>query len=138
MEQRDYILREIEKISILLLGILGKMVRNKEHPGGVHDNGPVAIGRLLKEEALLDLDQLLQLPPGRFQEVLTRNRGFDETNIELLADVLAEIYLAPEEELNRKVKEKALELYRYAGQMNRVFSLDRQAKINRLEQELEA
>ncbi len=134
MEQKDFILREIEKISVMLLGILGKASRNagtEESRENFWNNAR----ELLRKEEVLDLDYLVECSPEEFSRILSRDKGFDEKNIEMLADVLAGIYITTDREARKRVRARALDLYRYAASINKTYSFSRQEKMRKLEEE---
>ncbi len=92
MERRDYLLREIEKIGVLMRALRQKLF------GGEKENFSIApewqmeeFREMLLSDANLDLDKLLSLDQKKTQAYLSELSGFNVANIELLAETLAEI-----------------------------------------------
>ncbi|MCB2221658.1 MAG: hypothetical protein KQI35_14775 [Bacteroidetes bacterium] len=130
MEQRDYILREIEKIGAMIAGLIGKMIPLKEK-GFLEEDEWIDLGRTIEEDLNINLDRLLSTPSHQFDQLLTRDLGFDASNIELLADLLADIAEIHNQD-KLLLKETAIDLYEMANRNSKIFSLERAAKINRL------
>lgn len=121
MRQEDYILREISKIGDFILALLGKF--EQEWP-------TQAIQNEFLDFTGISFDQILQTPAAELPDLLEYNKGFNNVNIERLADLFSEM---PEKD----AKIKALELYQIASEMDRSFSITREAKVAMLQQELE-
>ena len=86
MEQKDFILREIEKISIMLQYLIGKFVPSKTIQE--QQTTEELINNELKEKYGNDLDYIINLNQSEFDAEFTKNKGFTFENIELLADLL--------------------------------------------------
>jgi hypothetical protein len=130
MEQRDYILREIEKIGAMIMGLPGKMIPMKEK-GFLDEDEWAELNDTIKENLNFDLDRLILIPSYQLDQWLTRDLGFDENNIELLADLLVDMASVNNQE-ESVLKEKAIALYELANQKSKTFSMERAAKIRRL------
>lgn len=134
MPIKDYILREIEKISILLQYLLGKYVPAKSLQEV--QKTEALINKELKEQYGHDLNDILVIDKKDYESVFTKNKGFNDTNTELLADLL--FTLGNDEfSKNEKYLNKALELYHYIDLSTKTFSFERTAKINTLNEILE-
>ena len=129
MEKKDYILREIEKISILLQYLIGKFMPAKTQTE--QQKTEELINKELVENFGNDLDFILNLPNENFDLELSKNKGFNYENIELLADLL---YTLGNNQLenNKVYLLKSLELYRYIDEKSKTFSFERSSKINTL------
>ncbi|MFA8434350.1 MAG: hypothetical protein ACEPOZ_07515 [Marinifilaceae bacterium] len=137
MEQKDYILKEIDKISTLLIAMVDRL-------RGLKNQVAISIGNefeqnneKLKRETGFDLDILLETQKSDFERLFRREEGWDASNLELLADLISNV------ELENKVKElqirrKAMELYEYLNQVSQTFSMDRDRKITGLKVYLES
>jgi len=86
MERKDFILREIEKISILLLYLIGKFMPSKSIEE--QQQTEQLINDELKETFGNDLNYILKLKEKDFDAEFSQNKGFNFENIELLADLL--------------------------------------------------
>lgn len=132
MEQRDYILREIEKIGMLIQAMLGKL-------GSIDDiekadqNNTVLSEELFKELGF-SLDELLKLDSSDFSAILLNNKGLNGKNIELLADLL--VQLSEKEDNKTSYLQKAFELYSFVNIQERTFCLNRDRKIQELKLEM--
>jgi len=129
MERKDFILREIEKISVLLLYLIGKFVPSK------------SIEELQQTEKLINdefkeafgnnLNYILKLEEKDFDSEFSQKKGFNFENIELLADLL---YTIGNDEIKTKPDylHKALLIYEYIDKKSKTFSFERINKINDL------
>ncbi|HDJ34333.1 MAG TPA: hypothetical protein ENF21_09590 [Bacteroidetes bacterium] len=132
MEQKDYILREIEKIHLVLLAILDRILQ--------HDtNAAITMQRqfrdsveLLKEESGFDLYSFVKMSETASKEYLESFTGFNTDNIEQLADILGEAGSRLPVADGTIYMEKALMLYRLCTLSDKTFSPVRENKINRL------
>ncbi|MBU8893821.1 MAG: hypothetical protein KOO66_13660 [Bacteroidales bacterium] len=129
MERKDYILREIEKISTLLLYLTGKFVPSKS----IEENQLTEelINKELREQYGNDLEYILNIEKKDFETTFTQNTGFNDDNVELLADLL--FTLGNNQNVaNKKYLNKALALYEYINHSSKTFSFERDNKINTL------
>lgn len=133
MEQKDYILREIEKISVMLRGILGWIAKRKDEQ--VHDQYD-EVRKELIEAARIDLEEFIHQDINNVDKVLSRVSGFNSLNIECFADILAELEIPSDKEKEVLFKEKAIALYEYVNRIENTFSFDRESKVARLRAEL--
>ena len=129
MEQKDFILREIEKISIMLQYLIGKFIPSKTIQE--QQTTEELINKELQEHYGNDLNFILNVNRSDFETVFSKNKGFTYKNIELLADLLYTLGN------NQYLKDtiyitKALELYEYIDTKSKTFSFERTDKINKL------
>jgi len=129
MEQKDFILREIEKISVMLQYLIGKFIPSKTIQE--QQTTEELINRELQEQYGKDLNFILNVDQSNFDSVFSKNKGFTYENIELLADLLYTIG-NNEHSKNPKYLHKALELYNYIDVKSKTFSFERVSKINTL------
>jgi site-specific DNA-adenine methylase len=128
MEQRDYILREIERFGVIINALRQKIF------GG---NGNLAItleqqientkGMLLNE-INFDLDKFLDLNIDDLDEYIS-GFGFSVENIEILAEYLSQIGFSDNCESSKKYLYKALQLYELCTSKSKTYSLDREINI---------
>lgn len=127
MPQKDFILQEIEKISILFQYLLGKFKPAKSLED--YQYTVELFNKEFKEQYGCELDYLLNLNEKDFANELTKFKGFSYENIELLADLLVE--LGNNQFSNsQQYLTKALELYEYIDKASKTFSFERTNKIN--------
>jgi hypothetical protein len=106
MEQKDYILREIQKISILLRYLLGKIlpVKSFEEIKKINEE----INQEFLKNLGYDLEALVNISKNKFDEEFGSNKGFNLENIELLADLLYNASVKSTD-TKQKVLKKSLE-----------------------------
>jgi hypothetical protein len=129
MEQKDFILREIEKISVMLQYLIGKFVPAKTIQE--QQTTEELINSELKEKYGNGLDYILNLNQSEFDAEFCKKNGFTFENIELLADLLFTLG-NNEFSKNPEYLLKALELYNYVDVKSKTFSFERTNKIHTL------
>ena len=135
MEQKDYLLREIEKIRIVLEAMLKKI------KGGDSDIGPLnenfdQVNKLFITDTRVNLNTLLESGNNQFDNIFKKENGYDETNIEQFADILTEMANKAEGNLKDQLNQKALETYEYVDSLSNSFSFGRKMKMDALKKEL--
>ncbi len=119
MEQKDFILREIEKLTAILEAILGKIQNN--------NNQTIEFKNLEKElisEFSITIQDFLEMEYSNLDSFFRKYKSFDLSNIELLADVFAQ--------LSTSHQKKAIDLYQYLDEKTKTFSYARSLKIQNL------
>jgi hypothetical protein len=129
MERRDYLLREIKKIGMIISAIRQKVFGGKDNLAITIEQQMVALKGMLLNEANLDFDKLIKLDSRGTDEYLSNLNGFNVENIELLAETISEIGY---EQNSTVFLEKALQLFEICNLRDRTFSLERDIKINRI------
>jgi len=134
MEQQDYLQRLIEQIGRLL----GKV---SSHLLGLKNQGQIADGieimnQTLKGELDLDIRELLHIHNDDFIKTLTIKKGFNNDNLNKLADILLLIAENGQEKNKRILYEKCLTIYEHLEKAENVYSLIRQEKIERIKKAL--
>lgn len=135
MEQKDYLLREIEKTGKMMSAIRQMIF------GGGQDNLSITIEQqivdlkgMLLNNANLDFDQLMNMDSKGTDEYLSDLRGFSVENIELLAETISEIGHKHD---STDLLEKALQLFEICNLRDRTFSIEREAKIGKIKSTLQ-
>ena len=148
MEQRDYILREIEKIGLILNAIRRKLFGGKAGLA-FEEEDTAADTETDKEmepgigfsELGIDIDNFLLLDTVETDKYLSQIKGMNVENIELLADCLVQMGSSdtPEHEsiensssesaLTDKYLIKALQLYHLCNLKSSTYSFSRERKI---------
>ena len=129
MQQRDFILREIEKISTLLRYLIGKLI-----PSSSVENSEEIIeliNRELVENSGFNINEILSFSIKDFDKVFTKSKGYSFENIELLADLLYTIG-NDQVAINIDYIKKALELYEYINEKSKTYSFERISKIEEI------
>lgn len=136
MEQRDYLLKEIEKIGLLLRMILNKLTRREENYAITIEGQLQESKELLIKEIGFDLDKLIAFNNQEIKQYISQFNGFNGTNIEHLADILKEMGINKKLSESKGYLEKALALYELCNSLDKTFSFDRESKIAELNQVL--
>jgi hypothetical protein len=129
MERRDYLLREIEKIGMIMSAIRQKIFGGKDNLAITIEQQMVVLKGMLLNDANLDFDKLMNLDSSGTDEYLSNLNGFNVENIELLAETISEI---GHEHNSTIFLEKALQLFEICILRDRTFSPERDFKINRI------
>lgn len=132
MEQRDYILREIEKIGVLLRAICQRLFGGKDNLAiTLEQQLEETKGRLL-DEIDFNLDHFFSLDEADAKQYISGFVGFNTDNIELLADSLSEIGFTNIIINSKTYLEKALLLYEFCNTKTKTYSEEREMKIERI------
>lgn len=133
MQQSDYILREIEKISVLILGLLGKLSRRKKEGEQMNEEAFREAKVEFETNANFDIQTVLCTGPDAFDQLFRKTSGFDERNIELVADLLVAMGEIAVAEDKKQLFEKAMEVYVYLDRSGKTYSIERASKIRQLQ-----
>lgn len=138
MEQKDYLLREIEKIGALLRAIRQRLFGGKKN----ESIQPALVVDAAKEELMretnFDLDKFLSPDTQFTNDYILSFAGFSTENIELLADFLSEIGINDNSSHSVMYLQKALQLYNLCNLKSKVYSFDRENKINSIRNALQS
>lgn len=131
MQQEDYILREIEKIGLMMLYIRQKLFGGTDNLATSPERQQTGLSEMLLDEAQFDVSYFLSCDESDAQNYMNRFPGFNADNRELLADCLAEIGFSAG--LNApKYLAKALYLYQSCNALTQVFSFAIDDKIRKV------
>ena len=136
MEQRDYILREIEKIGAIIMAIRQRLIGGTEDPAISVEAPEKTLREMLLNEAFIDLDELLAMDTAATDEYLSGLKGFNTENIELLASTIADIGFTGASPDSPLLLQKALQLYEICSLRDRTYSFAREAQIKRIREYL--
>lgn len=137
MEHRDYLLRETEKIGMVLRAIRQRLFGGTDELAISVEIQVETLKEMLLNEASIDLDELLSLDPAQTDVYLARMKGFNTENIELLAKTLFDISLNGEAPGSYPLLEKALHLYEICSLRDRTFSFEREAAVSQIKEALQ-
>lgn len=129
MEQKDYLLREIEKIGLVLAAIWQKLFGGKENPAIAFTQQIGEAKGMLFNEINFDLDHFLTLNKEESNEYINSFKGFTIENIESLAKLIAQIGFSDISENGKEYLEKALQLYEFCNTNDKTYSLERETKV---------
>ena len=127
MFQEDYLLRQINQLARALGKLIFDFIGIK-NTGLIEEYHQVA-DKILKEEIDYNLTELLDIPDDEFVSHLLRKDGFNDGNLNLLADLFYEMgsYLSKKEAL--PYLKKAFILYQYVENHDSTYSFERRKKI---------
>jgi hypothetical protein len=129
MERRDYLLREIEKIGMIMSAIRQKVFGGKDNMAITIEQQIGDLKGMLLNDANLDFDKLMNLDQRGTDEFLSNLNGFSVENIELLAETVSDLGHKHDSTI---LLEKSLQLFEICNLRDRTFSLEREIKINRI------
>lgn len=137
MEQRDYILREIEKIELILRAIRQNILGGQDRLAiNIEKQVDDAKGMLLNE-LNFDIDKFLLLNIEESNEYLSNFEGFNIDNIEQLSECISQIGFSNKSELSKKYLEKALQLYELINLKSKTYSFERERNIMKIKNALQ-
>lgn len=129
MEQKDYLLREIEKIGLIISAIRQRLFGGKEGLAiNIEQQVETEKGMLFRE-LNFDLDKFLMLDIEETNNYLNKFEGFNVENIEHLAEVISQIGFSENFDKFTIYLEKALRLYELVNLKSKTYSTERQKKI---------
>lgn len=129
MEQKDYILREIEKIGRIISAIREKLFLRKDNVAIITVKEINDLNGMLLKQIDFDLEKFLQLDYEELNEYLNSFEGFNIENIEELADLISLLGFT-----NKSIKflSKSLQLYELINLKSKTFSFERERKIQKI------
>jgi hypothetical protein len=136
MEQRDYLLREIEKVGAIVSAIRQKIFGGKGNLAITLEKQIEDTKGMLLNEMNFDLDKFLDLNIDNSNEYICTFEGFIVENIELLAESISEIGFDDKCDNSQKYLEKALQLYELCNVKSKTYSLGREANVNAIKNAL--
>ena len=129
MEQKDYILREIEKIGLIIRAIR-QMIFGGRDPLAISPEKQMEETKdMLLQEINFDLEAFLLLDRETSIEYLDKYKGFNVENIEGLADCLAQLGFKDQSGPSKIYLEKALQLYELCNFKTKAYSFEREKNI---------
>lgn len=129
MEQKDFILREIEKTGQILIALRQMLFGGKDNPAiNIEKQVDDAKGKLLKE-LNFDLNKFLHLDNEETNSYLNSIEGFNNENIEQLADYISQIGFSKQFDESIIYLKKALQLFELINLKSKTYSIDREKKI---------
>jgi hypothetical protein len=137
VEQKDYLLREIEKIGQMLRMILERIGRRKEKETTTFADHEQEVNGWLKEETGFELEEFMNLQGEQEAQYLKGLKGFNSPNLELLADVLMALGTDDRGSAGPDYLYGAKKLYAACEKLERSYSMERQEKMNQLDNLLE-
>lgn len=122
----------------MLLGILKKLKQKKKDGEVVAENELSNWLDEISDSESIDLEALLQTESIDFKGFFEAYKGYNDANIELLADFLAELAKNPVVYSKEELQKKALDIYLYLDNSQKTFSFERSNKISELNSSLQS
>jgi len=136
MEQKDFLLREIEKIGQIISYIRSKLFGGENTPAIITEKERRELSVLLLNEIRFDLEKFVNLDSEAAIEYISNFNGFNIDNLDFLAELLFKIGTAEPSEHSVKYLEKSLLLYELAVAKSKTFLFEREMKIQMLKNAL--
>ena len=136
MQQKDYLLREIEKIGLLLKMIFNKIAGKEENYALTVENLFEEEKELLLHETGFNIDVFLLIEESGIEHYISKFDGIRGSNIELLADILKAMGEKTDSAKTKEYLKRALRLYELCNSIDKTFSFDRERKISEIKNTL--
>ena len=135
MEQRDFVLREIEKIGAMLLALIGKL--KSVSPGIQFAVERVRIDSDLKSITGLSMEEILTLPVEDIASRLMGDSRFNDVNMERVAEIMALMADHLPEIESEQAMERELGILELIEREGKTYSFERQSRIALLKEIME-
>ena len=136
MEQKDYLMREINKIGLILNAFRQKIFGGKENLTTNIENQIETAKGMLFNETKFDFDKFLDSDKEESNEYVCSFEGFNVDNIELLAKCISQIGFSEKTTNSKKYLAKALQLYELCNLKSNTYSFEREANIQTIKNAL--
>ena len=136
MEQEDYLIREIQKIGVLLRAIFNRIFERGENLSITLERQFEETREMLLNEAGFDIEKLLSLGADETFGYLSRFKVLNPKNMELLAGILSQMGFDDDIVCSELYLKKALQLYEFCNSVDKTWSFDREAKMTALQNAL--
>jgi len=124
MEQRDYLMKQVEQFG----KVLGVLIFFK-------DNGKLSIevvNQTFKEELDFDIDELISLCEDDLIDFLEDEKQINVKNLEQMADILSFVAENANSKLCDKFYFMILKIYKHLEELESAYSFDRNVKIAKI------
>jgi len=128
MEQRDYLMRQVEEFGLILSKMLSKLLDLKVN--GTESIG--AVNQIFTEELGFDINQLMDIPEDKWFDTLKTEKQYSFDNLERLADIL--LLVAENVHLNERnqLYRRCWMIYEYIDKSTKTYSFDRNFKMEKI------
>lgn len=133
MEQKDYLLREIEKMGAVLRAILNRLTGTKGNLSITTENAFEQTSEDLIRELGFDLSRFISLDKAESEDYLSRFEGMNTVNLESLAGIIYQIALEEPVVRQQVLLDKALQIYDLCDTNDKTFSFDREQRIQAIQ-----
>lgn len=132
MEQKDYILREIEKIGVIVRAVLGHITGEEHKEAITVGNEFEQTTEWILERTNISLNKILKLEKQSLKDYISTFKGINITNLELLAEVYYQTGIRSPEGKKEKLLKKALQIYELCCETDRTYSFGRERKMSEI------
>jgi len=132
MEQRDYLLREIEKIGQVLRAILNRITGKTGEIAISIENQFNEVKNELLNKANFDLTEFSNMSDENALNYTKNLSGLNLQNIEQLVQIIEKIAITEPLKTKESLLKKALLLLQYCKLQDKTFSIERELQITRL------
>jgi len=129
MEQKDYLMREVEKIGLIMSAIGQKIFGGKGNTAITLEEQIKDAKDMLFNGADFDIDKFLNSTIQDSNKYISGFIGFNNDNIELFANYLFQIGLSNKSDNSKKYLEKALQLFELCNLQDKTYSFERESNI---------
>jgi hypothetical protein len=134
MEQRDYLMRQIEQLGQVLAKMLARLLGIKQK--GSPSFGLEELRQTYKNELDIDLEELIHIPENDIIIFLKNKNKYFEHHLEMIADILhttAENHYKNDRlDDGNNLLRKSIYILEYIHSTGKDFSIDRVSKIETL------
>lgn len=139
MEQRDYLMRQIEQAGKVLAKVMADLTGLKNQ-GKLHE-GIEQAEQSLRDEMDLSIENLTGIPLDQMIHALMEKEHMFAENFEQLADLLVEVAEGYGQqgslEKSKALYQRALALYEYVDEAGSAFSFNRHSKMQKIKELLQ-
>ncbi|KPK87283.1 MAG: hypothetical protein AMS27_03010 [Bacteroides sp. SM23_62_1] len=134
MEQRDYLMRQIEQLGEVLAVMLARLL-------GIKQKGNASLGleelrQTYKSELDLDVEELIRIPKEKIVETFLKKNKLMEHHLETIAELLQvtgeDLISYDRVKDGNNILEKSLYILEYLQTTSKVYSINRVMKIGYL------
>ena len=136
MQKEDFLMREIEKMGLVLRAILNGLMGKREDLALKQDIQFAQTREMLLNETGFDFNLFLSMEAAASAGYIAQFRGINTENLELLARITYQSGLKLKQPEKRLFLEKALHLYDLCNQKDKTFSFERENSIRMFREEL--
>ena len=136
MEQNDYLMREVEKIGLIINAIGQRIFGGKGDLAITLEEQIKDAKDMLFNGADFDLDKFLNSTVENSNKYISSFIGFNNDNIELFANYLFRIGLSDKSNNSKKCLEKALQLFELCSLQDKAYSFERESNIKTIKNHL--
>lgn len=129
MEQKDFFMREIEKIGLVLRAILNSLSGRKENLAITLENQYIRTSEKLIHDVNFCLDKFIMMDESNSRNYLAQFKGINQENTELLAEIIFKIGIEEPEDRKKVILRKSLQLYNMCKEIDKTFSMERENRI---------